>query len=60
MNEYQVDKIIKVILSCKTIDQYFICHDWVYELKRLYNISPRQYNNINEAFLKVSNDLNFR
>ena len=57
MNNVSFFKLINVIKSCKNLDQLMVCWDWYYRIKELYNLSPRQYYEINEAFLYTDNRL---
>lgn len=57
MNEYQFKKILVTIASCESLTQLESCHNWILNLRALYNFSNEQKFLINEMFLDMSNDL---
>ena len=52
-----LNKVISIINSCRTQEQYYTAYDWVHRLYDLHNTSRKQRYEINEAFISVGKRL---
>lgn len=53
MNPNSFQRLIKILQSCRTQDQYISFCDWMVELRGLYNFSGKQSAELNDEYLKI-------